>query len=68
MGELNIYGIYVPIFLIQAIFAFILWKFVCIGTDRLIEKDLIALPGIFNISLYLIILWFLHWVMIQMTT
>ena len=68
MGELNIYGIYVPIFLIQAIVAYIIWKIVCIGTDRLIEKDYIALPGIFNISLYLIILWALHWTVIQVTT
>ena len=68
MGEVNIYGIYVPIFLIQAVFAYIIWKIVCIGTDRLIEKDYIALPGVFNISLYLIILWALHWTMIQITT
>ena len=34
MGELNIYGVYVPIFLIQAILAFMIWKVVCIGTDR----------------------------------
>lgn len=68
MGELNIYGVYVPIFLIQAILAFIIWKVVCIGTDRLVEKEWIALPGIFNICIYLILLWLIHWVFIQMMT
>ena len=68
MGELNIYGVYVPIFLIQAILAFIIWKVVCIGRDRLVEKEWIALRGIFHICIYLILLWLIHWVFIQMTT
>ena len=64
MGELNVYGVYVPIFLVQAILAFVLWKILCLGTDRLIEKEGIALPSIFNLCTYLILLWLCHWLFI----
>lgn len=61
MGELNIYGVFVPIFLIQAILAYILLKIVNLGTDQLVAQDWIALPSIFNLCLYLILLYLMHW-------
>lgn len=61
MGELNIYGVFVPIFLIQAILAYILLKIVNLGTDQLVSQDWIALPNIFNLCLYLILLYLMHW-------
>ncbi len=64
MGELNVYGVYVPIFLVQAILAFVLWKILCLGTDRLIENEWIAFPSIFNLCTYLILLWLCHWLFI----
>ncbi|WP_173912193.1 DUF1656 domain-containing protein [Acinetobacter sp. Marseille-Q1618] len=64
MGELNVYGVYVPIFLIQAVLAYGVWRVVCLGTDRLIEQDWIALPSIFNLGVYLILLWLIHWLFI----
>ena len=64
MGELNVYGVYVPIFLVQAILAFVLWKILCLGTDRLIENEWITLPSIFNLCTYLILLWLCHWLFI----
>ena len=56
MGEFNIYGVYVPAFLIQAILAYLVFKVVVIGLDRLTEKNWIIFPAIFNLCVYLILL------------
>jgi hypothetical protein len=60
MGELNAYGIYIPVFLIQAICAYIVFKLVSIFTDSWISKGWIALPGLFNLCLYIILLMGVH--------
>ena len=52
MGELNIYGVYVPTLLIQSVFAYGLLRLVMLGTDPLIEKGWIPLPSIFYLCLY----------------
>ena len=64
MGELNLYGVYVPVLLIQAILAYIIFKVVVLAIDRLDEKNWIALPSIFNLCIYLILLYLIHWVFI----
>lgn len=64
MGEINVYGVYVPIFLVQAILAYILLFLINKVTDRWVESGWIALPGIFNLCLYVILLWFMHWIFI----
>ncbi|WP_407303201.1 DUF1656 domain-containing protein [Acinetobacter sp.] len=64
MGELNLYGVYVPILLIQSILAYVLLKIVMIGTDRLVDQDWIAWPSIFNLCLYIVLLFLLHWLFI----
>ncbi|OTG80724.1 DUF1656 domain-containing protein [Acinetobacter sp. ANC 4648] len=61
MGELNIYGVYVPVFLIQAILAYILFKVVTLVTDQWIAKAWIAAPGIFHLCIYIILLGLVHW-------
>ena len=64
MGELNIYGVYVPIFLIQAMLAYLLFKVAMLGVDWMVEKDWIVLPSVFNLCIYLILLWLMHWVFV----
>ena len=61
MGELNIYGVYVPILLVQCVMAYIALRVVMLGTDRLIEKGWIPLPSVFYLCLYIILLWLIHW-------
>lgn len=60
MGEWNIYGVYVPVFLIQAILAYILLKLVNLVTDKWVTQGWIAIPALFNLCLYIILLWLLH--------
>ncbi|NNH87025.1 DUF1656 domain-containing protein [Acinetobacter terrae] len=60
MGELNLYGVYVPILLIQSILAYVLLKIVMIGTDRLVDRGWIAWPSIFNLCLYVVLLFLVH--------
>ena len=64
MGELNLYGVYVPILLIQSILAYVLLKIVMMGTDRLVDQGWIAWPSIFNLCLYLVLLFLVHWLFI----
>lgn len=60
MGEFNAYGIYIPVFLVQAVCAYVIFKLVSILSDTWIDKGWIALPGVFNICLYLIVLMGVH--------
>lgn len=64
MGEVNIYGVFVPTFLIQAILAYILLRIVNLATDKWVIHGWIALPSIFNLCLYLILLYGIHWLFI----
>ena len=60
MGELNLYGVYVPILLIQSILAYFLLQIVMMATDRLVDQEWIAWPGIFNLCLYVVLIFLLH--------
>lgn len=60
MGEMNIYGIYFPILLVQAIIAYVLFKVMSPLIDRLMVKGWIALPSIFNLCFYLGLLLLVH--------
>ncbi|WOE31294.1 MULTISPECIES: DUF1656 domain-containing protein [unclassified Acinetobacter] len=62
MGELNIYGVYVPVLLIQAIIAYLILRLVMILMDRWATQTWIAFPGIFYLAFYIVILWLIHWV------
>ncbi|MPW45670.1 DUF1656 domain-containing protein [Acinetobacter guerrae] len=68
MGELNLYGVYVPTLLIQAILAYVLFKIVTLATNRLIEAGWIGFSGIFNLSLYVLMLMIVHWVFLTIQT
>ncbi|MBF7691024.1 MULTISPECIES: DUF1656 domain-containing protein [Acinetobacter] len=60
MSDFDIYGVFVPSFLIQAILAYLL--FVCVRkvTDRQIQNGWIAFSGVFNLCLYLVCLLVIH--------
>lgn len=65
MGELNIYGVYVPVLIVQALLAYIILRLLMQVIDRWIEKGWIPLPSIFYLCLYIILLWLIHWGFIQ---
>ena len=60
MGELNLYGVYVPILLIQSLLAYFLLQIVMMATDRLVDQEWIAWPSIFNLCLYIVLLFMIH--------
>ncbi|NIE97653.1 DUF1656 domain-containing protein [Acinetobacter sp. C26M] len=60
MGEMNLYGVYIPILLVQAIVAYVLFKLLSPVIDRLVIKGWIALPSIFNLCLYLGLMLLVH--------
>ncbi|ENW06429.1 MULTISPECIES: DUF1656 domain-containing protein [Acinetobacter] len=64
MGEINVYGIYIPILLVQAIIAYVIFKLMSPLIDRLVAKEWIALPSIFNLCFYLGLLLLVHWIFI----
>lgn len=49
MGEFNVYGIYVPSLLVQALLAYICFRGLSPLTNKLIAQGWIALPSIFNL-------------------
>ena len=61
-GEVNFYGIYIPLILIQALLAYMLYS----GLIWLLEKwqlsRWLALPTISNLCLYIIVLGLVVWV------
>ena len=61
MGEVNIYGVYVPILIIQAMLAYAILRLLNLLTDRLVEQGWIAMPSIFNLCLFVVLLWLVHW-------
>ena len=62
MGELNVYGVYVPILLIQAVIAYVLLRLLMKGLDHLVAKDWIIMPNLFYLCIYVILLGAVHWV------
>ncbi|ENX59308.1 MULTISPECIES: DUF1656 domain-containing protein [Acinetobacter] len=60
MGEMNLYGVYIPILLVQAIVAYVLFKLLSPLVDRLVIKGWIALPSIFNLCFYLGLMLMVH--------
>lgn len=54
MGELNVYGVYVPILLIQAVLAYVVLRVVMRVLDRVVEQGWIPLPNIFYLCMALL--------------
>ncbi|WP_180053294.1 DUF1656 domain-containing protein [Acinetobacter sp. YH12236] len=61
MGELNIYGLYVPILLIQAVIAYVLLRILMKWLDKLVANDWIIMPNIFYLCIYVLLLGAVHW-------
>ena len=61
MGELNIYGVYMPILLIQAVIAYVLLRILMKWLDRLVANDWIIMPNIFYLCIYVLLLSAVHW-------
>lgn len=62
MGELNVYGIYVPVLLIQAVIAYVILRVLMKWLDRLVAHDWIMMPNIFYLCIYILLLGAVHWV------
>ena len=61
MGEVNLYGIYVPILLIQSIIAYGLLQIIMLASNRLVERGWILWPSIFHLCLYILLLFLVYW-------
>lgn len=61
MGELNIYGVYVPMLLVQSVIAYVVLRLAMLVIDPLIAKGWIPLPSVFYLCIYVILLWLIHW-------
>jgi predicted PurR-regulated permease PerM len=55
-GEIDLYGIFVPSLLIQALLAYLVLYLCEPSLDRLQAKGWIIMPSLFNLLLYIIIL------------
>ena len=64
MGEFNVYGIYVPSLLVQALLAYICFRGLSPLTNKLIAQGWIALPSIFNLCFYLLLLLVIHQILL----
>ena len=64
MGELNIYGIYVPILLVQALISYVLLQVLLKVIDRCVDSAWIVLPSVFSLCVYVVILGGVHWLFI----
>ena len=60
MGELNFYGIYVPVLLVQACVAYALLQGVMYGIQRLKLDAWMIWPGLFYLFIYIGLLWLVH--------
>ena len=60
MGELNLYGVYVPMLLVQAVIAYIILQIIMRFTDRLVIAGWIGSPNVFYLCLYNILVGLVH--------
>jgi hypothetical protein len=60
MGELNIYGIYVPVLLIQACIAYLCLRLFIYVVQRFELETWMLWPGLFYLLIYIALLWLTH--------
>ena len=60
MGELNVYGVYVPILLIQAVLAYLLLRVIMSLLDRWMAPDWVPMLNIFYLGVFVMLLWLVH--------
>ncbi|XID74691.1 DUF1656 domain-containing protein [Alkanindiges sp. WGS2144] len=61
-GELDFYGIYIPVILIQALLAYVIYSYVLKAMDKWQLDRWILLPTVFHLCLYIIVLGMMVWV------
>lgn len=61
MGELNIYGIYVPMLLVLAVLTYVVLRIVMFLIEKWVAQDWIPMPSLFYLCLYVILLGCGHW-------
>lgn len=67
MSDFDLYGIFIPSFLVQAIIAYFIYILVSKLTKGLIESGWIAFSGVFNLCLYVLCLVLIHYIFIWFT-
>jgi hypothetical protein len=60
MGEINLYGIYLPILLLQACLAYLLLRVCIYILQRIHAEQWILWPGLFYFFIYIALLWLIH--------
>ncbi|MFV7481435.1 DUF1656 domain-containing protein [Acinetobacter junii] len=66
MGEINLYGIYIPTLLVQAVIAYVLFKILSPFVDRFAQMEWIGLPSIFNLCFYLALMLCVHEIFVRL--
>ncbi|WP_374664436.1 DUF1656 domain-containing protein [Acinetobacter sp.] len=61
MGEMNIYGVYVPMLLVLAAAAYAVLRLIMRLLDQWVEQGWVPMPSVFYLCLYVILLGCLHW-------
>ncbi len=61
MGEMNIYGVYVPMLLVLAVAAYAALRLLMLVLDKWVEQGWIPMPSVFYLCLYIILLGCGHW-------
>ena len=61
MGEINIYGVYVPALLVLAVAAYAALRLAMLFLDRWAESGWIPMPSVVYLCLYIILLGCAHW-------
>jgi len=64
MGEFNVYGIYVPAFARPSLICIYSFRLLSPLTNKWIAQGWIALPSIFNLCFYLLLLLVIHQVFV----
>lgn len=64
MNDFDLYGVFIPSFLVQALIAYLIFLLATYITDRFDKKGWIAFSGLFKLCLYLVCLLLVHQVFV----
>ncbi|MBF7682790.1 DUF1656 domain-containing protein [Acinetobacter sp. B5B] len=67
MSDFNLYGVFIPSFLVQAILAYLLFLLVSRCTRVCVERGWIMFVGVFHLCLYVLCLLCVHYIFIWFT-
>lgn len=60
MGEFNFYGVYVPVLLVYALIAYLIFLLLRVGINRYVDEGWFIYPSLFYLCLYVVVLWLTH--------